>query len=304
MDNSNNIMMIPFALTKENVIRKIKTVMANNQFVSGNSFDISEDCVKKVYVPFFRISGHVKALVSSSINRRPLAGGIPRIINENINDAVSLLVSATSQMNCDIQSCFKDFSFGDMQEFTGEYLEDVMYLPDDLSEEKMSDNVSESLDASIKLLLLRKYSNFAEFKDVERYYGLFASAAFDFKIKEKIIETEYAQKVYCPVYFVSFEYQGKQTCMMVNGSYGNVIGYMPLDYGKVKNSQIASGILQMLASAFIGFFASLIPIVGPVAVLLIYLNEVAAWKKEKEKYEIDKNVLNRYIYNIFNGGQL
>ena len=232
-------LIIPFSITRQEALQKIKQAFKRHFFIPKEIRDFKPDQVRGIYVPYWLVSGrHVEAdviqcKVGYGDNTKTLSCGRAGSIKlKNLPVDGSRILSDQSSQS------LEPFDLTKIKEFHESYL-------------------------------LGFYSNVSDvrYKDLQQAAEVRASLAFQDQVmesipghevkildsaKDTIINQKELYYAMFPVWFVTYNYQGKHNTIMVNGQTGKVVSGTPWDEKIVTRITFLIGSLFTIAGTIIG----------------------------------------------------
>ena len=236
---------IPFAITKEQALEKIRTELKKGIFVPKDIKNFQVENVRGIYVPYWLvdiehsdsvvISGRVKQ-GKYSVTRYFGRAGRLRLQNLPLDASIMLSDESTQRL--------EPFDFTKMKMFDEDYLLGFY------------SNVSDVTNMDLRLAADRRATemfNELAMKDV---------SASDKKVIACLPHTEIRRDIryaMLPVWFITFDYMGKHNTILVNGQTGKVVCALPWNKKLFYSLMVLTSILLtiVLTLVFYRFFCGL-----------------------------------------------
>ena len=232
-------LIIPFSITREEALQKIKKAFKGHFFIPKEIRNFKPDQVRGIYVPYWLVNGrHIEAdIVSCKLgygdDSKSLSCGRAGSIK-----LTNLPVDGSRILSDQSSQTLEPFNLSEIKEFHESYL-------------------------------LGFYSNVSDvrYKDIQEVAEVRASVAFyeqvvesmpghDVKLvdssKETVIDKRALYYAMFPVWFVTYNYQGKHNTIMVNGQTGKVVSGTPWDEKIVTRVTFLIAFLFTLLGACVG----------------------------------------------------
>ncbi len=244
---------LPFQVNQELAEQMVREQLNNGKFVPKKVKDIQFEQVRGIYIPYWICDGihaqtmiHREVRVSSSLdslngyqaNARKVCMG-----NSGIMEFSNLLQDACENMPDDSTLRLEPFDLRKLKYFNEGYL---LGFYSNLSDINKID-LQEAVNKRLNVLFEQEVLGFRDYKENA--------------CKEKTSNTlinEDVRYALLPVWFISFEYNGKHHTMLVNGESGKVVGGIPWN-GKLFSSLVVvvGALLSALLAYVIYYFLGL-----------------------------------------------
>ena len=235
---------LPFQISKEEAVAKVKETFNKGKYIPDEVKNLNPTDVRGIYVPYWIVSGyHTEANIVMRKKGKNSASYYGRAGTMGVRH---LPIDASRMLSDESSQRLEPFDLTHIKYFDEDYL-------------------------------LGFYSNISDITNVDLYDTVHkrASEAFQDKVKDTVPgETKSSKSIVLkssatlidrnvyytmlPVWFVSYEFEGKHNTMLVNGDTGKVVGGIPWDKKRFRAKLFAiAGSLTVAFSAF--FYAVLFP---------------------------------------------
>lgn len=206
---------IPFSLTKEQALECVKENFSKGAFIPKEIKNLTPSTVRGIYVPYWLVRAyHVESDVIRTVRKSGKTSRTEHHGRTGTNWISGLPVDASTMLSDASSQMLEPWDFSFMRKFDEDYL-------------------------------LGFYSNISDIHIEDLYAAVHARAteAFQDQSKEtvlgdskKIVSCKNSTlidpdvtSVMLPVWFITYQYQGKHNTIMVNGQDGKVVCGIPLD---------------------------------------------------------------------------
>ena len=216
---------IPFKLTKEEALDKIREFARNGKYAPKNFF--SEKNIKKItgiYVPFWLMDTKCQMHTHSVGYKEDLKKSDKyTIVSDMVIALKNVPFDGAVNMKDDIMESIEPYDFSELVPFTGSYLQGYYAQRYDMSVDKLSDRI---------IYRLERYGKEAATESLKVYERFRCDMC---TVKPGEIKQRYAL---LPVWILTYEYGGMNYQIAVNGQTGKTDGHLPVDKSK-KYSRLA-----------------------------------------------------------------
>lgn len=210
---------IPFKITREEALTKIKDYARSAKYAPKHFF--SDKNIKKltgIYVPFWLMDSqcmmHMKGIGYKEDIKKTAKYSLISDIDIGLKNVP---FDGAINMRDELMESIEPFDCSELKDFTGSYLSGYYAQRYDLSTEKLTDRI---------IVRLQRYGREAASKALSGY-SRYECLSCVVGVGE--LEQKYAL---FPVWLLTYEYDGKNYQIAVNGQTGKTDGYLPVD--KVK----------------------------------------------------------------------
>lgn len=212
---------IPFSITQEQALDAIKKTFSNGIFIPKAVKNFKTDAIRGIYIPYWLVNGmHIESTIASyevgsgDNSRFVNCGRSGKMRMERMPIEASLMLSDESSMR------LEPFHLDALIPFDEEYL---LGFYSNISDVRNSDLVKATNKRASEAFKRRVIDDINKKKSI--------------RFKSSLSDTFVDQNVHyalLPVWFVSYEYQGKHNTIMVNGQTGKVVCGVPWSEKKFK----------------------------------------------------------------------
>jgi hypothetical protein len=232
-------LIIPFSITRQEALMKIKKAFKKHFFIPEEVKNFTPDQVRGIYVPYWLINGRhiesdiVKCTIGYDDDKKILSCGRAGVMKiKNLPADGSRILSDQSSQS------LEPFDLSAIKEFHESYLLGFY------------SNVSDVRYADIQ--------HVAEIRAAEAFYKQVTASvpghdvSLTTSAKETIVDKDELLYAMFPVWFVTYNYQGKHNTVMVNGQTGKVVSGTPWDEKLVTRITTLLAVLLTTVATLVG----------------------------------------------------
>jgi len=244
---------IPFSITKERAIQKIKDHFSKGSFIPKDVMECKPECVRGIYIPYWLIDMNYEAqvLFRAKINRNNNTETVYHY-RWGKSHMTSLTIDASKQLANSVANRLDPYNLDALKPFDVSYLSGYYADCGDLSDKEIKEQ------AEVRAMTL--FNN--KLKRKVHSEGSSNVSIHDQRFRATFNKMEY---VMLPAWFMTFRYDNRSYTVLVNGQTGKVTGASPYD----KPAAILLGVVMFIVLAFI--LASIAFSLGEESVDAFYL---------------------------------
>jgi|GEM_PF-3185886 len=283
---------IPFKITEEHALRLIQKEYGDKKrrrYMSLKVDDISVEDIRGVYVPFWLYTGYVRRFVTYGWSESGKHHTYHRT-NTYENEAEYECVphDASLSLDNDMSKYLEPFNMKERVPFKPEYIAgyyaDIYDVPADSPVGDMSDRFGDMNTGYMIKSMLENYPSRANEEIIGQFDNMIGEENTCFRLKE----VEYAL---LPVYFVTFDIDGRIFPVLVNGQTGKVVGNVPTKLTDVKRQLVKNiALYTLLFAALMLMFVLLLGGGGPIFFVIgefaiLGLSAMEGYRHSKKRYD-------------------
>jgi len=290
---------IPFSISKEDAVARIRQTFSNGMFVPKEIKNFNPSDVRGIYLPYWIVNGYhseaeiIRGSRGSGKSRHTVYCG-----RAGSMGITNLPVDASIMLSDESSQRLEPFDFSKFVPFDEDYLLGFYSNVSDLTNVDLYEAVNKRASQCFQKKSMETFSANNKSVTLSRSATLIHKDVF------------YAM---LPVWFVSFDYEGKHNTLLVNGQTGKVVGGVPWNKNLFYTLTVTlTSLFALIFAFFIHHFlvspmelanlhsrkkqspGSLIMVFGMIALVMI---AIAFAKKKKVTKQIERSQ-SRSIFNF------
>ena len=221
---------LPFSITKEEALNKIKDTFKKRLLVPKEFKELQPTAVRGIYVPYWIVNGlHSEA---DFISGRRGSGKHSHTVyagRAGMMGMTNLPIDASLMLSDESSQRLEPFNLNKLKYFDEDYLLGFY------------SNVSDLTNADLYTAANKRASEIFQKKAMDDFSA--SSKSVKLARSATLINKDVFYAM-LPVWFVSFDYQGKHDTIMVNGDTGKVVGGIPW------NKKLFHGLMALTSTVF------------------------------------------------------
>lgn len=254
---------LPFKLSKQEALARIKEKFENNSFVSDEIKTISVNEIYGIYIPYWLYMTEIERNFTKKINRN---SQFEEEVYIQGKENLSVLLDASKNIPDGLSMRLEPFPLSELVDFNPAYLSGFHAEKYDVQANERSDEAHSMVRKIMDYKLLTNY-----YKKNNMDYSFLATMDDYACGGSENYKTKLIMSSLLPIYFVTIRHEHRFILILVNGVTGKVVTNLPVDEEKLKKKKIQNSILAtVLYSIVFVVFASLAPKYYGLWILMVF----------------------------------
>ena len=287
---------MPFVLTKEEVLRRVKLRFGNAKYLTCSVAEIDIDKIYGVYMPYWIYNSAMALTVQLDTRTEHPIHGI-----RSAQTRESVTMDASKRLSDYVSAELNPFPVSRLVPFSPAYLTGFYADKNDVDMRDRREDVRQYLHKKLENEILSNALGKSSAQISDIYGERFAKMAYKCEDREENFQVESTEYALLPVYIITFRFNERLINILVNGVTGKMVGAIPVNEPMIKRRRVRDIILHTVIYAGVGaFLFTCMPMLWSAGLLalLCLIMVVQGTKSRKSYYDMIENINSKPMFEL------